>query len=164
MAALSPLSMLAEEIRLQIAGAITFNANSLSVAEHPTDRALLAHDVTYVTMGEIARERADNESQFVTYGFTVLFAVMSTSPEDGGRLLEDWVRTSSLTLNDRASDRSPLRTDPLPLSTLDLPTGCVVFDVEIGTSTPGTVAAEGQQGYRLARTVEITVTTYETAT
>lgn len=163
MAAVSPLSMLAEEIRLQIVAAITQNANKLNIAEHPTERALLAHDVVLVEFGDISREAESNEADMVTYSFAVLFATMATSPEAGGRTLEDWVRTASTTLGDRASDRSPLRTVPLPLSSLTL-SNSVVFDVRIGQSSPGTVKGEGEQGYRLARSLELTVVCHETRT
>lgn len=155
--------MLAEEIRLQIAGAITWNASKLQIAEHPTERALLSHDVELVEFGEISREQADNESDFVTYGFSVLMATLSPSAETSGRTLEDWIRAASLTLNDRASDRSPLRTSPLPLSSLTL-SGSAVFEVRIGLSQPGTISGEGEQGFRTARTLEIEVVCYETRT
>lgn len=163
MAAVSPLSMLAEEIRQQIAAAITMDASKLQIAEHPTERALLTHDIELVEFGEIEREQADNEADFVTYGFPVLLGTMAVSPETGGRTLEDWTRAASLALGDRASDKSPLRNVPLTLSGLTL-SGSVVFDVKIGTSSPGQVKGEGEQGYRLVRTLEVTVVCYETRT
>lgn len=163
MAAVSPMSMLAEEIRLQVAGAITWNASKLQIAEHPSERALLSHDIEYIEFGEIERELADNESDFVRYRFSMLLATMSPSAETSGRTLEDWTRTASKTLGDRASDKSPLRNTPLTLSQLTL-SGSVVFAIEIGTSTPGTMPTEGEQFYRSARTLEIIVTCYETRT
>ena len=165
MAAVSPMSMYAEEIRLQAAAALaaTLNANQLVVAEHPSARSFLTHSVVRVEFLEIERTQADNEADMVAYSLDVLFATMSPDGEAAGRLLEDWARTLSLTLGDRASDRSPLRTNPLPLSSLD-PNAINVylFDIELGTSIPGQL--EGESGFRHARNLGITATTYEQRT
>lgn len=160
--ATTPHSMLAEEIRAQAAALTGWNADFLAVAGAVGPLAVLPTDFVRVDFGDVTIEQADNESDLISYAFNVIMATSRDELVDAARFLDAQVRALKLVLADRASDRSPLRTDPLPLSSLDLPAGVVVFDVRIGTSTAGEIEGEGL--FRYARTLEVVVVTYETRT
>ena len=161
MAAVSPMSMLAEEIRLQAAAAITQNADKLQVVEHPDERAPFPHDWLRVEFQNVDVTPADGESDFVVYSYDLHVGTVGDDLEAVGRTLNEWTRSIKLALVDRASDRSSLRTVPLPLSGLTL-ANSVVFEVEVGDDSPGTMEGDGWP--RHSRTLTVRVRCYETAT
>jgi len=153
--------MLAAEMVLQVAAAITQNADKLNVVEWPVNQVRWPHDVIVVALGGTRRTPIDNESDAVDYDFAINLATMGEDRAEMGYTLDTWARATSQVLGDRASDQSPLRAATLPLSTLAL-SGSAVLTISIG-ATETTTFPDGSGGFRAGVVVPVTVRCYERA-
>lgn len=164
MAATDPHSMLVDEIRRQVNAALTVNADKLQRAEWPgLPRAHFTHDVTVIRWGDAAPEFYTNEHDRVEYGVLVGLTTKGADREAMGQTLSLWARTVRRTLADRPSDRSPLATNPLPLSSLNLANaGAAFLSVRFG-ATETMVDEVGAKAFRGGVIVPVIVTLQEVA-
>lgn len=166
MAAADPQSMLIDEIQAQIEGIGLTGLHAtdrIIASEYPRKDVHWPRDVVIVKWAGASVDVADNESDFVRHSIEVVLSTKGDNEETLGQTLMLWVRQIRLTIADRASDRSPLRTDPLPLTSHNLGAiNAAVQSVVIGA--PQTTSTERDGAFRVGALLPITITTYERAT
>lgn len=149
------------EDALEVSPVLDALSEPLVLSEHPGPRSLLTHSGIRVTYRDSSREMADSESDFVAYSYEVLLWQSGDDQAVVGQALDAWAERLAETLGDSASDRSPLRTSPLPLTSVSVP-NATVFSVSVDSSTPGVVQGSDDGAFRLARLLTVTVTVYRT--
>jgi len=165
MTATTPHAMLVDEVRAQINANISgWDASYTLAEEWPAGgRNRWPHDLCIVRTGAASWREADNEADFVTYRIEVLICTLTDDREEALEFLDKQCRAIKLMLADRASDQSPLRTNPLPTTSHNLASvNAAVHRIAVGSTVPATVPQD--QGMRHAVMLPLDVTTYETAT
>jgi len=163
MAATSTQSVLAEEIREQVAAALSLTTDARIFIRYPHQEAIWADESAIIEFGVVTLgERADNEADFVSYEVAVTLVATSDDSEINGQRLDDLGRLVVKALGDRASDRSPLMTDPLPISGLAFPANVAPFSIRMLTTEQGVIGEDG--GFRNSMRIPLEVRTYERST
>lgn len=162
MAQTTPKALLAAEIKAQIAAAVS----GLEYCDVETyqERQRWQRDFVVILPQNEEPEQADNESVFNSYSFTILVGTLGENRQSAADRLDASLRTIRLTLADRASDRSPLLTNPLPLTTpATLSTyGSAALEVFVEATIIGSEPQDKM--FRHAGMVTVRVVCYETET